>query len=150
MIVRGVRTTCRSNRMKGGERVTVFRWNYLRGGGGSGVTLRERGLKLIVIVESIGFRAAVAPEEAEGRPAESKHGPIDAQINAVFRSGHSFDWSLPSELPEGVEAIDVMSPIDMPGVIVPSSQRPKAVASPGIRVTVDSARSRSARNRRIV
>ena len=91
VIVRGVRTTCRSNRMKGGERVTVFRWNYWRGGGGSGVTLRDRGLKLIVIVERTGFSAVVAPEEAEGRPVDSRHGPIDAQINAEFLSGHSFD-----------------------------------------------------------
>ena len=91
IVVRSVRTPCRSIQSESGERVTVFGWNYFRGGGGSGVTLRDSGLKLIVIVESTGFRAAVAPDEDEGRPVGSKHGPIDAQINALSRSGHCFD-----------------------------------------------------------
>ena len=98
------------------------------------------------IAETSGFRAAVPQGEDEGRPVASKHGPIDAQVSAALLSGHGCDCSSRPELLEGIEA---PLPMGMSDAIAPSVQPLKAVASPGIRVIVESARSRSARSRRI-
>jgi hypothetical protein len=132
------------------QKESSFVWNYCRGGGGSGVTLRESGLSVIAMLKGSGLTVDAARGDCDGIPVESIHGPIDAQISAAPLSGHCFVRSWLSLSLEGAEAIPSMPPIGISDAMAERSSHPaKAAASPGKSVMVERPRRRRARNRRM-